>query len=192
MVAMRPKSWQLPLLWTEILTVMPLCITRQGFTVDCTCNSKPYFKNADKRVRVDFFFLFPKTKVTIQLGLCWFWVCSFQHIFSQSAYIMSIQLNAPQLQGVLILLETKQKNPGDSNVETQFFNEALEYLLSSSVTHWWCTNSTLPIARESLWLFSLPDHHPIVQYKKKLDNQLKTCTYCVQAYQTSKLFVKQR
>jgi hypothetical protein len=105
---------------------------------------------------------------------------------------MSIQLNAPQLQGVLILLETKQKNPGDSNVETQFFNEALEYLLSSSVTHWWCTNSTLPIARESLWLFSLPDHHPIVQYKKKLDNQLKTCTYCVQAYQTSKLFVKQR
>lgn len=105
---------------------------------------------------------------------------------------MSNRVNGPQLEGVLNLLEKKQQSPGDSNVETQFFNEALEYLLSSSVKHWWCTNSTLPIARESLWFFSLPDHDPIVQYKNKLDNQLKTCIYCVQAYQTSKLFVKDR
>jgi hypothetical protein len=105
---------------------------------------------------------------------------------------MSGRLNAPQLQGVLNLLDKKQKDPGDSNVETQFFNEALQYLLSSTVTHWWCTESILPVARESLWLFSLPDHDPIVQYKNKLDDQLKTCTYCVQAYQTSKIFIKQR
>ncbi|CAO3630521.1 unnamed protein product [Mucor hiemalis] len=72
------------------------------------------------------------------------------------------------------------------------FNDALEYLLSNTVNHWWCTEATLPIARESLWLFSLPNHNPIVQYKKKLNAQLNSCTHCVQAYQTSKLFVRQR
>jgi hypothetical protein len=98
----------------------------------------------------------------------------------------------PQLQGVLDLLEKKQNSPGNTDVETDFFNEALQYLLMSTVNHWWCTNSTLPIARESLWLFSLPDHDPIVQYKTKLNSQLNSCTYCVQAYQTSKQFVRQR
>jgi hypothetical protein len=105
---------------------------------------------------------------------------------------MSTRNNTPQLQGVLDLLEQKQKNPGNSDVETNFFNEALEYLLTTTVNHWWCTNATLPIARESLWLFSLPDHDPIVQYKTKLNKQLKSCTYCVQAYQTSKRSVKKR
>lgn len=100
--------------------------------------------------------------------------------------------NTPQLQVVLELLEKKQKSPKNSDVETNFFNEALEYLLSNSVQHWWCTGATLPIARESLWLFSLPDHDPVVQYKKKLDTQLTTCISCVQAYQTSKQSVRQR
>lgn len=98
----------------------------------------------------------------------------------------------PQLRGVLELLEKKQSSPGNTDVETHFFNDALEYLLSNTVNHWWCTEATLPIARESLWLFSLPDHDPIVQYKKKLNSQLNSCTHCVQAYQTSKLFVRQR
>lgn len=105
---------------------------------------------------------------------------------------MSLQKSTSQLQGVLDLLEKKRNNPGDTDVETNFFNEALEYLLTSTVNHWWCTEATLPIARESLWLFSLPDHDPIVKYKKKLDTQLQTCTYCVQAYQTSKQYVRQR
>ncbi|EPB85292.1 hypothetical protein HMPREF1544_07906 [Mucor circinelloides 1006PhL] len=105
---------------------------------------------------------------------------------------MSSNNNASQLQEVLNLLEEKQQNPGNADVETNFFNKALEYLLSSTVNHWWCTNATLPIARESLWLFSLPDHDPIVQYKKKLNTQLSSCTYCVQAYQNSKQSVKAR
>lgn len=106
--------------------------------------------------------------------------------------IMSKVNNASQLEQVLNLLEEKQQNPGNSDIETNFFNKALEYLLLGTVNHWWCTNATLPIARESLWLFSLPDHDPIVQYKKKLDSQLSSCTYCVQAYQTSKESVKER
>ncbi|GAN07711.1 hypothetical protein MAM1_0172d07213 [Mucor ambiguus] len=105
---------------------------------------------------------------------------------------MSSNNNASQLQEVLNLLEEKQKNPGNADVETNFFNKALEYLLTSTVNHWWCTNATLPIARESLWLFSLPDHDPIVKYKKKLNTQLSSCTYCVQAYQNSKQSVKAR
>lgn len=105
---------------------------------------------------------------------------------------MSNRNNTSQFQGVLDLLEQKRNSPGESEVETNFFNEALEYLLTSTVNHWWCTKATLPIARESLWLFSLPDHDPIVQYKKKLNSQLQSCTYCAQAYQTSKQCVKQR
>ncbi|CEP07406.1 hypothetical protein, partial, partial [Parasitella parasitica] len=105
---------------------------------------------------------------------------------------MSKSTDASQLEKVLDLLEEKQKNPGNSDVETNFFNKALEYLLLASVNHWWCTDATLPIARESLWLFSLPDHDPIVQYKKKLNAQLSACTNCVQAYQTSKKSVKER
>ena len=102
------------------------------------------------------------------------------------------QHHSPQLQGVLDLLEKKEHNPGNNDIETEFFNDALKYLLQSSVDHWWCTKATLPIARESLWLFSLPDHDPIVQYKNKLNTQLQSCTYCVQAYQTSKRFVRER
>ncbi|KAI8987866.1 hypothetical protein BDF20DRAFT_910411 [Mycotypha africana] len=98
--------------------------------------------------------------------------------------------NAPKLQGVLALLESKQKDPNNTDVETRFFNEGLEFLLLSD--HWWCDQNILPIARESLWLFSLPEHNPILQYKKKLNNQLMTCTSCVQVYQNSKQFVKQR
>lgn len=105
---------------------------------------------------------------------------------------MSSTNNASQLQEVLNLLEEKQQNPGNADVETNFFNKALEYLLASTVNHWWCTNATLPIARESLWLFSLPDHDPIAKYKKKLNTQLSSCTYCVQAYQNSKQSVKAR
>lgn len=105
---------------------------------------------------------------------------------------MNNHKDSTQLQGVLDLLEQKQNNPGDTDIETNFFNKALEYLLTNTVEHWWCTKTTLPIARESLWLFSLPDHDPIIQYKKKLNSQLQSCTYCVQAYQTSKQCVKQR
>ncbi|KAF1805165.1 SEN1 N terminal-domain-containing protein [Mucor lusitanicus] len=105
---------------------------------------------------------------------------------------MSSNNNASQLQKVLDLLEEKQQNPGNADIETNFFNKALEYLLASTVNHWWCTNATLPIARESLWLFSLPDHDPIVKYKQKLNTQLSSCTYCVQAYQNSKQSVKAR
>lgn len=105
---------------------------------------------------------------------------------------MSKLNNALQLEEVLDLLEKKQQNPSNTDLETNFFNKALEYLLLSTVNHWWCTDATLPLARESLWLFSLPDHDPIVQYKKKLNAQLSFCTCCVQAYQSSKQFVKER
>ncbi|KAI8644404.1 hypothetical protein BD408DRAFT_124205 [Parasitella parasitica] len=105
---------------------------------------------------------------------------------------MSKPSNDLQLEKVLNILEEKRQNPGNSDVETSFFNKALEYLLLGTVNHWWCTDATLPIARESLWLFSLPDHDPVIQYKKKLNAQLSLCTCCVQAYQTSKHFVKER
>lgn len=101
-------------------------------------------------------------------------------------------MSTNKLEVVLKLLQEKQNNPGNNDIETNFFNEALEYLLLPSVNHWWCTTATLNIARESLWLFSLPDHDPIVKYKKKLNMQLSTCTDCLHAYHSSKIHVKDR
>jgi hypothetical protein len=101
-------------------------------------------------------------------------------------------MSTDKLQNVLDLLQEKQNNPGNGDNETNFFNAALEYLLLPSANHWWCTTATLPIARESLWLFSLPDHDPIVQYKNKLNTQLTTCTDCLYAYHSSKDHVKDR
>ncbi|RCI05707.1 hypothetical protein CU098_012281, partial [Rhizopus stolonifer] len=98
----------------------------------------------------------------------------------------------PQLKEILALLERKQNNPGDADIETDFFNVALKYLLSPTANHWWCTKTTQPIAQESLWLFSLPDHDPIVQYKQKLNNQLQSCTTCVEIYQTSKPVIRKK
>ncbi|KAI8350314.1 SEN1 N terminal-domain-containing protein [Choanephora cucurbitarum] len=98
----------------------------------------------------------------------------------------------PQQQKILTLLRQKQKEPSNNDLETEFFNAALEYLLNTSTDHWWCNKSLLPIAQESLWLFSLPDHDPIIQYKTKLNNQLKTCTHCVEHYQSSKSNIRKR
>lgn len=104
---------------------------------------------------------------------------------------MSSITNDSQLQNLINLLEKRTQHRDDVDLETKFFNDALEYLLS--VNHWWCSSEKLlSIARESLWLFSLPDHDPIVQYKTKLNLQLKSCAYCAKEYQISKISVRKR
>ncbi|CEJ02391.1 hypothetical protein RMCBS344292_16398 [Rhizopus microsporus] len=97
-----------------------------------------------------------------------------------------------RLRELLLLLEKRNQQREDVDLETKFFNDILEYFLSPNVNHWWCTEATLPLASESLWLFSLPDHDPIVQYKNKLNQQLKSCGYCARTYQTSKVMVRKR
>ncbi|KAG1414926.1 hypothetical protein G6F58_006718 [Rhizopus delemar] len=104
---------------------------------------------------------------------------------------MSSLTNDSRLQNLINLLEKRTQHRDDVDLETKFFNDALEYLLS--VNHWWCSSEKLlSIARESLWLFSLPDHDPIVQYKTKLNLQLKSCAYCAKEYQISKISVRKR
>ena len=97
-----------------------------------------------------------------------------------------------RLRELLLLLEKRNQQREDVDLETKFFNDILEYFLSPNVNHWWCTEATLPLASESLWLFSLPDHDPIVQYKNKLNQHLKSCGYCARTYQTSKVMVRKR
>ncbi|KAI9319888.1 AAA domain-containing protein [Dichotomocladium elegans] len=97
-----------------------------------------------------------------------------------------------QIRKLLELLERKNANPNNVDLETQFFNEMLGYLLSSSTTHWWCDDMERPIARESLWLFSLPDHEHIIKYKEKLSSQLQSCTRCLQHYYASKPALEQQ
>lgn len=98
----------------------------------------------------------------------------------------------PRFQHLTNLFEKRIQHREDVDLETNFFNEVLEYFLSNTVNHWWCSEAMLPIACESLWLFSLPDHQPIVQYKHKLNQQLKSCSYCAKAYQISKVIVRKR
>jgi hypothetical protein len=98
---------------------------------------------------------------------------------------MSSQTNDASLRALLELLEQRRQNSADNELESRFFNDTLMYLMSD-VDHWFCNKDILPIARESLWLFSLPEHEHITEFKNKLDSQLKACTYCAQAYHLSK------
>ncbi|KAI9469009.1 MAG: hypothetical protein EXX96DRAFT_590092 [Benjaminiella poitrasii] len=72
---------------------------------------------------------------------------------------MNAHNDDPKLQKVLKLLESKQKNPGNTDIETNFYNEALEYLLS--VNHWWCAKAVLPIAHEFFQVIDRFDIHRI-------------------------------
>ncbi|KAI9247526.1 hypothetical protein BY458DRAFT_527126 [Sporodiniella umbellata] len=103
---------------------------------------------------------------------------------------MNNSVNDARLSNLLETLEKKNNSRDDADLETKFFNDTLEFLLS--VPHWWCTLEILPIARESLWLFSLPDHEPIVQYKDQMNQQLKSCSHCAKQYQLSKAVVQNR
>ncbi|KAI8875105.1 hypothetical protein K501DRAFT_234134, partial [Backusella circina FSU 941] len=99
---------------------------------------------------------------------------------------MSSEIINDSLRELLSLLEQRRENSADSELESRFFNDTLMYLMSDGVDHWFCNKDILPIARESLWLFSLPEHEHINEFKNKLDKQLKACTYCAQAYHLSK------
>ncbi|KAI9490861.1 hypothetical protein BDB00DRAFT_835720 [Zychaea mexicana] len=68
----------------------------------------------------------------------------------------------------------------------------LDYLLNYSSDHWWCSQIELPIAQESMWLFSLPDHAHITKYKERLTLQLRTCTRCLHDYYASKPMLRKR
>ncbi|KAI8096315.1 uncharacterized protein BX664DRAFT_56457 [Halteromyces radiatus] len=94
-----------------------------------------------------------------------------------------------QLQRALSLLDKRQAqhpSTNDPDLETQFYNAVLECLLLDTADHWWCSHDILPLARESLWLFSLPDHDHIIQYKHKLNDLLQRCPKCIQSYYVSK------
>lgn len=100
-----------------------------------------------------------------------------------------------QLRTALTLLNQRQQQQDgnhDPDLETSFYNAVLEYLLLSTTDHWWCTSQTLTLARESLWLFSLPDHDQITAYKIKLDGLLQRCPQCIKAYYTTKNDMRQR
>ncbi|KAI8983501.1 hypothetical protein BDB01DRAFT_791018 [Pilobolus umbonatus] len=103
---------------------------------------------------------------------------------------MSNSNEGSRLEDLLDLLKDKPKMTGDQDFEINFYNKTLEYLLSDKVDHWWCDESILPIAKESLWLFSLPNHESILRYKKKLAHILSRCNGCVREYHTSKEVVK--
>ncbi|KAG0190960.1 DEAD-box type RNA helicase [Apophysomyces sp. BC1034] len=93
---------------------------------------------------------------------------------------------------LLDLIKQRDSQPGNNEIESQLYNDILIYLLSDSSDHWWCADATLPIARESLWLFSLPDHEHIVKYKAKLNNQLAHCMGCARSYHLSKRILRTR
>ncbi|KAI8140246.1 hypothetical protein BJV82DRAFT_563071 [Fennellomyces sp. T-0311] len=96
-----------------------------------------------------------------------------------------------RLHSLLGLLDQKRLQPSNSDLETRFFNDALEFLLNDSTDHWWCTEIQ-PIVQESLWFFSLPDHENIKKYKDRLASQLQNCTRCLQNYYASKPILKKR
>ena len=96
-----------------------------------------------------------------------------------------------QLGSLLELLDQKRAQPSNSDLETRFFSDVLEFLLNDSTDHWWCTEIQ-PITEESLWFFSLPDHENINKYKEKLAIQLRNCTLCLQHYYAAKPALKKR
>ncbi|KAI8373222.1 uncharacterized protein BYT42DRAFT_579639 [Radiomyces spectabilis] len=105
---------------------------------------------------------------------------------------MSDRKHDMSLESLLALLKQRNDNPRDIELETRFYNDVLVFLLSDAIDHWWCSESVLPIAKESLWFFSLPDVEHIVQYKQKLDNILKKCLHCSRLYHTSKSSLRER
>ncbi|KAL0092761.1 hypothetical protein J3Q64DRAFT_1229495 [Phycomyces blakesleeanus] len=99
--------------------------------------------------------------------------------------------NESALNSLIALLGERKEQPNDSELEARFYEQVIIYLLSDRSDHWWCDPSVAPIARESLWFFSLPEHENILQYKKKLSTQLQKCIHCVQEYHSSKKIVRQ-
>ncbi|CAO3586978.1 unnamed protein product [Absidia cylindrospora] len=106
----------------------------------------------------------------------------------------STGVNDTQLKEALELLEQRQSNTttADPELDTRFFNAVLLYLLAATTDHWWCSPQILPLARESLWLFSLPDMPYILKYKEKLNSLLQCCPLCVQGYYLSRNDLRRR
>ncbi|KAI9006559.1 SEN1 N terminal-domain-containing protein [Phycomyces nitens] len=99
--------------------------------------------------------------------------------------------NESALNSLFAILAKRKQQPNDKELEAQFYDQVIIYLLSDLSDHWWCDSSVAPIARESLWFFSLPEHENIVEYKKKLSRQLQKCIHCVQEYHSSKKIVRE-
>lgn len=114
-------------------------------------------------------------------------------LFTRSAMAHDQSVRSDRrLRELLDLLARKNASPFDAAVESQFYNDMLAYLLTSSSSHWWCTEAENTIAQESLWLFSLPDHESIQKYKQKLAEQLSSCVACVEQYHLSKPSLRER
>ncbi|ORX57635.1 hypothetical protein DM01DRAFT_134426 [Hesseltinella vesiculosa] len=97
-------------------------------------------------------------------------------------------ISADALLTIALDLLQKQKtsrNPSHAD-ENHFYNTLLKYFLSDASDHWWCSQTTFELAGESLWLFSLPGHARIDQYKNKLNKMLTVCTKCAQQYHQAK------
>ncbi|KAI7884330.1 hypothetical protein K492DRAFT_143014 [Lichtheimia hyalospora FSU 10163] len=96
------------------------------------------------------------------------------------------------IEQLLDLLDRKIANPTNDDIQEQFFNDVLGYLLTTSSEHWWCDDRERLITQESLWLFSLPDHPSISHYKEKLSNQLRNCRKCLVYYYGAKPVLRKR
>lgn len=96
------------------------------------------------------------------------------------------------IEQLLDLLDRKIANPTNDDLQEQFFNDVLGYLLTTSSEHWWCDDRERLIAQESLWLFSLPDHPSISHYKEKLSKQLRSCRRCLVYYYGTKPVLRKR
>lgn len=83
-----------------------------------------------------------------------------------------------------LLKATRQAND-NLQLKEDFLSSAVEYLLSRP-EHWWCTSELRKFAFELMILFSTASNEYIAKFKDTMNDQLATCTACLEQYYKTK------
>ncbi|RUS30371.1 SEN1 N terminal-domain-containing protein [Jimgerdemannia flammicorona] len=91
----------------------------------------------------------------------------------------------PNLENLRRLLEASRHANDDSQIKEDFLSSLVAYLISRPM-HWWCIPELREFLFESMILFSTASNDHVTEFKESMNEQLGTCTSCLEQYYKAK------